>query len=107
MGRDQLATNFCCGHSSIQPSTPKLRICLALSIHDGSDIFQQIRQMLFTALSASFPESIDTNYPAFEFMFPFSDAPTIPTELLFCSPLPSFAQCSYCPCHKKATGAPF
>ncbi|BCL80348.1 hypothetical protein ccbrp13_28130 [Ktedonobacteria bacterium brp13] len=77
--RDQLATDFCGSQTRIEPSTAKLRIGLALPIHNGDEILQQVRQMLFTAFPASKLEGIYTHQSAFQFMLAFSDCSTIPT----------------------------
>ena len=51
--RDQLAPHFRCRQARVQAVCTKLRVGLALPIHDGGDIAKQVGEMLFTALAAS------------------------------------------------------
>jgi len=64
---------------------------LALPIHDGGEILQQVQQMLFTPFPASKLEGIHTHQSAFQFMLAFPDRSTIPAQRLFSSMLASFS----------------
>ena len=76
--RDQLVTDFWSGQTRIEPGATKLRIGLTLPIHDGAQILEQVRQLLFTPFPASEWEGIHTHQSAFQFMLAFPDRSTIP-----------------------------
>src|SRR6266478_5725632 len=84
-----------------------MRIGLALSIHNGGDIREQVGQAFFAALAASRGEGIDADDPSLQLVHPLTDRPAIPAQLPFSQPLTSFTQGLNRPGHKQAAGTAF
>jgi len=102
---DQLATHFCRRQLGIQARRAKLRICLALAIHNGGNIVQQMWQMVFAVLAPTQPKAIHAGDPMRRFVHSFADGSAIPPQLSFGQPLTAFAQSSHYPGHEHAARA--
>src|SRR5437763_22268 len=63
--------------------------------------------MLFAALASTPAEGIDTDNPALDFVHPFADGDTIPSQFTFGTSLASFAQCLNRASHEHAQSTPF
>ena len=61
----------------------KLWIGLALPIHDGRDVLQQVGQVVFAALAPTQPEAIQTHAPALHLVHSFADGSAISVQLPF------------------------
>ena len=88
---DQLAAHFGCRQSRVKTRGAKLGVGLALSIHGGREIAQQVGQMLFTALATTQAEAVDAGECVFHLLRPFADGLAIPAQLAFGQPLAAFA----------------
>src|SRR6516162_1945357 len=63
------------------------RVGLALAVHDGSDVIQQVRQPLFGPQSASEREGVEANDAALQLMQPLADGVPVPAQLTLGTPL--------------------
>lgn len=81
--RHQLAAHLCCRQACGESFCSELRVGLALPIHDGCHLFEQMRQMLFTAFAASPGVRIETDDAALSFVLAFANRAPIPAQFSF------------------------
>jgi hypothetical protein len=102
---DELASDFGGTHTGIKTCRAKLRISLTLTVDEGFDIGEQVRQVVFRALAPTGCEGIKTPKPACYFMHAFAECPTVPAEFAFCTPLAAWSQFFDRPCHEDPASA--
>jgi signal transduction histidine kinase len=103
---DQLAAHLGSRQPRVETRGAKLRVGLALSIHDGREIAQQVGQVLFTALATTQAEAVNAGQSLFHLLCPFADGLPIPAQLAFGQPLTAFAQGLHRARHEHAPRAP-
>ena len=104
---DQLASDFGGTQTGIQTRRAKLGVGLALAIHEGFDIGEQLGQMVFYALPTTGRKGIKTREAAGQFMGTFADRHAAPAKVAFRAPLPTWPQLFDRTCHKEPASATF
>ena len=104
---NQLATYFGGAQAGIQALRAKLGISLALAINNGTDIVQQVRQMVFRPLAAPCGEVVLNRHAAFQLTPALAKGYAAPPEFPFRPPLATGPQFLHRTCHKDAAGTPF
>jgi hypothetical protein len=99
---NQLLANDGGTEAGIQALRPEARVGLALTVHDGFDVRQQVRQPLFCPQSPSLGKGIETNDAALQFVHPFADRDSVPAQFVLRTPLTAPAQELHGSSHKEA-----
>jgi hypothetical protein len=103
---DQLAAHFRRAPPCVQATAAELRVRLALAIHDGPDILEQVRQGHLDRLAPPQPDGLDTADAAAPFMQPLADRPPIPPQLALCAALAAGSQFAHRARHEAPTCTP-
>src|SRR5258708_35485789 len=69
--------------AGVEPLIFELRIRLALPVDDGSDIHQQVGQVVFCQFAAADTKCIQTRDAAVDFVHPFANRLAVPAEFTF------------------------
>jgi hypothetical protein len=76
----KLPSHLLGSQSRIEPLCSKARVGLALGRHHIPNVFQQTGQTFFGSQSSSLGKSIGAGDPTVQFVEPFSDRSSVPTQ---------------------------
>src|SRR5258708_17935100 len=93
--------------AGVEPLIFELRIRLALPVDDGSDIHQQVGQVVFCQFAAADTKCIQTRDAAVDFVHPFANRLAVPAEFTFDSAGATRTECFDGARHKVSAGTPF
>ena len=89
---DQLPPHFGRRQAGIQTVIAKLRIGLALPIHDGTKVVEEVRQMRFGGFSPALREGIGAGDTTAQFVCSFADGRSVPAEFALGEALSTLAE---------------
>ena len=77
---DELTAHFCCGQPGIKPVVAKLRVGLALPIHDFFDVCKQMGQAVFGKSASAQGKGVLAGNPGCQFVISFADGFSVPSQ---------------------------
>ena len=104
---DELTPNLPGGQAGIEPPVSQLWVGLALPIHDGSDVSEQVGQAGFGRFASAQMERITAGDPASQFVGSLADGFAFPAELALGEALSTFSQFLHGSGHEQTPGAAF
>jgi hypothetical protein len=102
--REELATDFRGAQAGVEPVRAELWVRLTLAIDNGTNIRQQLGQVVFRALATTEGKGIEAGKSAFQLMHAFADGHPAPPEFAFCAPLSAGPQFFDGAGHKQPAG---
>jgi hypothetical protein len=97
----KLSSYFRRAHARVKPVRPKASVRLTLTIHQISNVAQQIGKVRFRWFATRYTlPSVDAFDSAAQLMQSFTYRRTIPAQFLLCPVRHTFENIPYCSCHE-------
>jgi len=100
--QDQLFPDRCGGQPRVQPSRLERRVSLALVIHEGFDVGEQLGEVLFGAFAPTQAKGIYAADAGGKFAHPLADGHPVPPQFALGLPLPMRAEPTDRSCQEEA-----